>query len=160
MRLLDGQLVLSPSDLTKFTRCTHATSLDIGKLRGTLKPLAPPQRSLHTNFISEKGTQHELTYIERLAIAGNEVVSIKSGDLRAGAGETIAAMKRGAPYINQAVFFDGKWTGRADLLERVGDGRYEVVDLKLARSPKPWSLLQLAAYISSASRTPAPTRCT
>src|SRR6266568_8120937 len=26
MRLLDGQLVLSPTDLTEFTRCAHATS--------------------------------------------------------------------------------------------------------------------------------------
>ena len=40
MRLLDGQLVLSPSDLTKFTRCAHVATLDLGRLRKTLKPLA------------------------------------------------------------------------------------------------------------------------
>jgi len=30
--------------------------------------------------------------------------------------------------------FDGKWVGVADLLEKVNDGRYEVIYLKLARS--------------------------
>jgi hypothetical protein len=45
MRLLDGELVLSPSDLTKFTRCAHVTTLDLGRLRGRLKPLAYPTAS-------------------------------------------------------------------------------------------------------------------
>ncbi len=58
MRLLDGQLVLSPGDLTKFTRCAHVTTLDLGRLRGTLKPLVYPQKSQHTEFIAEKGTEH------------------------------------------------------------------------------------------------------
>ena len=32
MRLLDDQLVLSPSDLSKFTRCAHTTTLDLGAI--------------------------------------------------------------------------------------------------------------------------------
>ena len=157
MRLLDGQLVLSPSDLTKFTRCAHVTTLDLGRLRKTLKPLAGPQRSLHTEFIAAKGTEHEESYVERLARAGNQVIPIQgerktAQDLRDAAAATIDAMNSGADYINQAVFFDGKWVGYADLLERVGDGRYEVVDLKLARSAKPHVLLQLAAYSEHLAR--------
>src|SRR5712692_325008 len=157
MRLLDGQLVLSPSDLTKFTRCAHVTTLDLGRLRKTLKPLAYPQRSLHTDFIAEKGTEHEKDYVERLARAGNRVIPIQgerrtAEDLRDAAAATIHAMKSGADYINQAVFFDGKWVGVADLLEKVSDGRYEVIDLKLARSPKAHALLQLAAYSEHLAR--------
>src|SRR5438105_6687026 len=77
MRLLDGQLVLSPSDLTKFTRCAHVTTLDLGRLRRTLEPLARPRRSLHTDFIAAKGTEHEKDYVERLARAGNRVIPIQ-----------------------------------------------------------------------------------
>src|SRR5438445_7714244 len=157
MRLLDGQLVLSPSDLTKFTRCAHVTTLDLGRLRGTLKALAYPQRSLHTDFIAEKGVEHEKDYVERLARAGNRVIPIQgerktAEDLRNAAAATIDAMKSGADYINQAVFFDGKWVGVADLLERVGDGRYEVIDLKLARTPKAHALLQVTAYSEHLAR--------
>src|SRR5712691_6192401 len=157
MRLLDGQLVLSPSDLTKFTRCAHVTTLDLGRLRGTLKPLAYPQRSLHTDFIAEKGTEHEKDYVERLARAGNRVIPIQgerktAQDLRDAAAATIDAMNSGADYINQAVFFDGEWVGYADLLEKVSDGRYEVIDVKLARSPKAHALLQLAAYSEHLTR--------
>src|SRR5712692_3461978 len=157
MRLLDGRLVLSPSDLTKFTRCAHVTTLDLGRLRKTLKPLAYPQRSLHTDFIAEKGTEHEKDYVERLARAGNRVIPIQgerktAQDLRNAAAATIDAMNSGADYINQAVFFDGKWVGYADLLEKVGDGRYEVIDVKLARSPKAHALLQLAAYSEHLTR--------
>src|SRR5712691_993687 len=149
MRLLDGQLVLSPSDLTKFTRCAHVTTLDLGRLRGTLKPLAGPQRSLHTDFVARKGTEHEEKYIERLATAGNRLITIEGDrktaeDLRNAAAATVDAMRSGADYIYQAAFFDGKWAGYADLLERVADGRYEVIDVKLARSPKAHALLQLA----------------
>jgi uncharacterized protein len=157
MRLLDGQLVLSPSDLTKFTRCAHVTTLDLGRLRGTLKPLAGPQRSLHTDFLGAKGTEHEEDYIERLARAGNRMIRIEGDrktaeDLRNAASATVDAMHSGADYINQAVFFDGKWVGYADLLEKVSDGRYEVIDVKLARTPKAHVLLQLAAYSEHLTR--------
>ena len=157
MRLLDGQIVLSPSDLTKFTRCAHVTTLDLGRLRGTLKPLAGPQRSLHTDFVARKGTEHEENYIERLARAGNRLITVEGDrrtaeDLRNAAAATLDAMRSGADYIYQAVFFDGKWAGYADLLERVADARYEVVDIKLARTPKAHALLQLAAYSEHLAR--------
>src|SRR5260370_23229655 len=95
MRLLDGQLVLSPSDLTKFTRCAHVTTLDFGRLRGTLKPLAYPQRSLHTDFVAQKGTEHEKDYVERLARAGNQVLRIE-GDRR-----TAGDLRKPPPATNQ-----------------------------------------------------------
>src|SRR5260370_12793089 len=107
MRLLDGQLVLSPSDLTKFTRCAHVTTLDLGRLRGTLKPLAYPSRSLHTDFIAQKGTEHEKDYVERLARAGNRLLRIEgeprtAEDLRNAVAATIDAMNSGAHYIHLA----------------------------------------------------------
>ncbi len=163
MRLLDGQLVLSPSDLTKFTRCEHATTLDLGDLDGTLEKLAGKRRSLHTDFIVRKGTEYEEDYIEKLARAGNRLIPIKSErktreDLVNAEAATLDAMRVGADYIYQAVFFDGKWVGYADLLQKVptpsslGGWSYEVVDTKLARSPKAHFLLQLASYSEQLAR--------
>lgn len=163
MRLLDGSIVLSPSDLAKFTRCAHATTLDLGRLRGTLSPFAEPHRSLHTEFVARKGTEHEQAYIERLALSGNRLIHIASerktaDDLRNAARDTLDAMRSGVEYIYQAVFFDGRWVGYADLLERVpvpselGDWSYEVVDTKLARTVKPHFVLQLCVYSEQLGR--------
>lgn len=61
-------------------------------------------------------------------------------------------MSEGRPYISQATFFDGRWIGTADLLQRVkqtsflGAWSYEVADMKLSRTPKPHFLLQLCSY--------------
>src|SRR5687768_14393966 len=139
MRLLDDQIVLSPSDLSKFVRCAHATTLDLGRLRRTLNPFAQPQRGLHTDFIVRKGTEHEHDYIERLVRAGNKVITIHAErqtaeDLRNAEAATLDAMRVGADFIYQAVFFDGRWVGYADLLQKVstpsalGDWSYEVAD--------------------------------
>jgi predicted RecB family nuclease len=163
MRLLDGRLIFSPSDLTKFTRCAHTTTLDLGDLRGTLQPFAGKRRSLHTEFIVRKGTEHESNYIENLARAGNDVLHINAErstreDLVNAEAATLDAMRAGVQYIYQAVFFNGTWLGYADLLEKVstpsrlGDWSYEVVDTKLARSPKAHFLLQLAAYSEQLAR--------
>jgi len=163
MRLLDGDIVLSPSDLTKFTRCAHATTLDLSNLLGTLDKYAEKRKSLHTDFIVRKGNEHEHDYIERLARAGNRVITISGAratrqDLRDAEEETLAAMRAGSDSIYQAVFFDGQWAGYADLLQKVptpsdlGDWSYEVVDTKLARSPKAHFILQLASYSEQLAR--------
>jgi predicted RecB family nuclease len=47
--------------------------------------------------------------------------------------------------VYQAAMFDGRFVGFADFLMLDGE-RYRVTDTKLARSPKPTALLQLAAY--------------
>ncbi len=56
-------------------------------------------------------------------------------------------MRRGAPIIYQATFFDGQFIGHADFLRRVdgapsnlGDYSYEVIDTKLALSAQPYYL--------------------
>jgi len=56
------------------------------------------------------------------------------------------AFRSGAEVVFQAAFFDGRFLGYADFIQRTDDGRYEVYDTKLARSAKITALLQLAAY--------------
>ncbi len=66
---------------------------------------------------------------------------------------TTEAMQAGAEVIYQGTFFDGRFRGHSDFLERVdgrrsdfGDWAYEVSDTKLARSAKPYFLIQLCFY--------------
>ena len=56
---------------------------------------------------------------------------------------TLAGLAAGAEVIYQACFVDREWRGFADFVERQADGRYEVVDTKLARHSKPAYVLQL-----------------
>ena len=62
-------------------------------------------------------------------------------------------MRDGADVVYQAVLLDpAGWRGIADFLERQPDGSYEVADTKLARSAKPYFLLQLAFYSEQVGR--------
>ena len=158
MRLIGDALLLATSDLTKFVRCEHATFLDHGTKRGTIVPLAMRPPSPMTSLIAEKGDEHEHRYVEQLRAAGRNVVTIAKAPwsinaLERGEAETLDAMRSGAEYIYQAAFFDGRWSGYADLLERVerpspvlGTWSYEVVDTKLARGVRAHYILQLADY--------------
>ena len=79
----------------------------VGWGRGTLKPFAGKTRSLHTDLIVRKGTEHEENYIERLARAGNRLIRIQgerktAEDLRNAAAATVDAMRSAAEYTDQA----------------------------------------------------------
>lgn len=158
MRFLGPDLVLSTSDLTKFVRCEHATFLDHATKIGTITPIARRPPSAMAELITGKGDEHERAYVERLRAAGRTIVTIGKAPwsrdaLQRAEAETLEAMKSGVDYVYQAAFFDGRWSGYADLLQRVdrsspilGPHSYEVVDLKLARSVRAHVVLQLADY--------------
>jgi predicted RecB family nuclease len=158
MRFLGPELVLATTDLTKFVRCGHSTFLDHGTKNGTITPLAFRPPSPMTELIARKGDEHERAYVERLRATGKRIVTIGKAPwsldaLRRAEAETLEAMRGGADYVYQAAFFDGRWVGYADLLERVespspllGAHGYEVVDTKLARSVRAHFILQLSDY--------------
>lgn len=165
MRLLDDALILATSDLTKFVRCDHATFLDHGTKRGTVTPLAHRrERTAMTKVIAEKGGEHERAYVEQLRAEGRTVVTIgpaapTADALRRAEAATLEAMRSGADYIYQAAFFDGRWAGYADLLERtdtpspnLGNHSYAVVDTKLSRAVKAPFVLQLSDYSEHVAR--------
>lgn len=158
MRIIGSDLILATGDLTKFVRCEHATFLDHATKTGAVTPLARRPPSAMTDLIVEKGEEHERAFVEQLRRTGAEIATIEKAPwsidalLRAEA-ETFDAMRRGADYIYQAAFFDGRWSGYADLLQRVphpspqlGAWSYEVVDTKLARAVQAHFLLQLCDY--------------
>ena len=122
MQRLDGQLVLSPTDLTHHQECAHLTRLDLGVAAGEWAApvdVASPELDL----IFERGLEHEKKYLESLRAEGRSIVEIETvfdtnGRRRAEA-ETVEAMRSGVDVVYQGTFFDGAWGGQADFLLRV-----------------------------------------
>jgi predicted RecB family nuclease len=157
---IEGQLVLSPTDLTKHLACPHVTTLDLAALDTPRNPGAPHGAAMTAddalNLVFSKGMDHELAYLQRLRLAGRVVVEIPTRYDVAGRVEaeqqTVAAMRAGADVIYQATFYDGQWGGQADFLLRsdrpsdLGRWSYDIADTKLARRLKVPALLQMATY--------------
>jgi predicted RecB family nuclease len=155
VQLVDGQLILSASDLINFLECEHLTYLDREVASGRLQLDAT--RTDSADLIATKGDEHERAHLQSLLDDGRDVVSISTepglDGLRRAATTTEAAMRAGTDVIYQAVLFDGeRWRGYADFLERVerpsalGAWSYEVADTKLARTAKPYFVMQLCFY--------------
>lgn len=160
MQLLDGELVVSPSDLTGFVACAHLTQLDLAVTRGERE--RPAREDGLLDVLERRGLEHESSYLEARRALG-DVVEIAMSDtsrpgLLAAEAATLAAMRAGMPTIYQATFFDGRRRGHADFLERVerpselGDWSYEAVDTKLAHRVKAAALLQLGSYSAHVAR--------
>lgn len=160
MRILDGELICSASDLVGFSACRHLTQLELGVTRGELA--RPTRDDPFVEVLSRRGTQHEQ---EVLAGYDPADVVVITPDTRTGAGtdaaaaETIAAMRAGAGVIYQATFLHEGWVGHADFVERVDDlasdlggWSYRAVDSKLARSVKASAILQLCEYSEHLTR--------
>jgi predicted RecB family nuclease len=155
MQHIDGQLLLSPTDLTKHLACAHVTTLDLLALGGRRDlGAAAPDDALQLVF--RKGMEHESAYLQRLRAAGLSVAEIPTRydveGRRQSEAETLAAMREGVDVVYQATFFDGRWGGQADFLLRtshpsdLGPWSYDIADTKLARRLKVPALLQMATY--------------
>jgi len=161
MRVVDGTLVLSATDLTGFLACGHLTQLEREAAEEGL--VRPDRDDAELELLRRRGDEHERAYLAFLKDQGKSVVEID--ELRGGLAalvdveaRTVAAMREGWDYIYQGAFFDGRWYGRADFLRRVdtpsrfGAWSYEVEDTKLARTLKVAALIQMADYSRHVSR--------
>jgi uncharacterized protein len=156
MRLLQDDLVLSPSDLVAFSLCRHLTALERAVALGERAGAPRPDPEL--DLFARRGRDHERQVLERLKADGRQVAEVMAvGDgaesLERAAALTLEAMRSGVDVIAQATFFDGRWSGVADFLwrrdgrpSRLGSFSYEPADAKLARQVKPAVVLQLCAY--------------
>src|SRR5262245_47610846 len=150
MKLNEGRLLLSPSDLVGYLACPHVTGLELAVARGERE--RPHRHDPHADLIRRKGEQHEAAY---LASLGAGVVTIESPWVvgwEIAAAATEQAVRDGAPFVYQAAFVDGAWRGLADFVERLPGGSYEVVDTKLARRARPAHVLQLCFYSEQLAR--------
>jgi predicted RecB family nuclease len=154
MKLRDGRVIFSPSDLTGYLACPHLTQLE---RRMALGQLAKPAASNpEAELLKRKGEEHERAYLERLRTEGKTVAEISlepDQDWERAARETCQAIEGQTDVVYQGILVaeDG-WRGIADFLERLPDGTYEPVDTKLARHAKPAFILQLLFYSEELGR--------
>jgi predicted RecB family nuclease len=160
MQHLNDRLLFSPSDLGSFLACEHLTQLELAvALREGRRP---SYENAYAELLRRKGQEHEQAFLATLRDAGRTVVEVRlaaNRDFEAGTLRTAEAMRAGADYIYQAVFFSDGWRGIADFLERVerpsalGAWSYQVLDTKLARHPRPEHALQLSFYSQAVEQT-------
>jgi uncharacterized protein len=155
MQLIEGQLVVSPSDLSGFLECEHLTQQELAAARGELE--RPKREDPELEILRRRGLEHETQHLERLRAQGLRLVEFPFPDgslanLIEAHDRTVVAMREGADVIYQATFFDGRWRCHTDFLLRVdrpsglGPYGYEVADAKLARKAKAAAVLQCCVY--------------
>lgn len=140
----------SASDLLGFMACGHYTTLGLLNLE---TPIEKAQDDEQAQLIQDKGDEHERDYLRALEQSGVSVANIpQKVSLEERVSATFSAMQSGADIVYQAAFSDGNLMGYADFLRRVetpsrlGNYSYEVIDTKLARSPKAKFAIQLCFY--------------
>lgn len=151
MKINEGRVRLSASDLSNHLACRHITSLDFA-VAGGLRP-SPTWQSPDAVVLQQRGLAHESAYIEHLKAQGLEVADLREvEDEKLSFANTSEAMRTGLDVIIQAVLTQGDWFGKADVLRKVamrsklGAWSYEVYDCKLALETKATTILQLSLY--------------
>ena len=150
MRHLNGNTILSATDLMRFMGCAHATTLDLMRLRG--EGPEPGEDTDDAALLQQQGDAHEAAHLEKLKSEGKSVLEITRGHLVSDAQATRDAMAQGAEVIFQGALLSGNWGGWSDFLLRVDNPSttqgfsYEVADTKLKRKPHPKHVLQLVLY--------------
>ena len=113
MRILQGAVTLSATDLANHLSCRHLTTVDLRLAKGEIAE--PTWDNPHARVLQQRGLEHEKAYIEGLRAKGLSVVDLSNEPEAA----TWAAMESGVQVIVQASLAGGPWRGRADVLLRV-----------------------------------------
>jgi predicted RecB family nuclease len=162
VKITDGQLRLSASDVANFLACQHLTQLDLLQASGELAP--PSWFDVGFQDLVKRGEGHERDVLSRFLADGRQVVKIGEGPDAHAARATMEAIRGGAELVYQGVLVAAEASdkptlfGRPDFLVRAdllpapdGEPRpdathYEVIDAKLARSAKARAVMQTSFY--------------
>jgi predicted RecB family nuclease len=151
VRLADGGLILSATDLADFLSCRHLTALEMAEACGKVR--RPQWDDPLLDVLFKRGLEHEKAYVDSLRSQCRGAVDLaETREPTAAVAQTLAAMRSGAGVIVQAGLGHGRWFGRPDVMRRVetpsdlGAWSYEVADTKLARETRADTILQLAVY--------------
>jgi len=159
MRVLDGNLLYSASDLVAHASCEHRTELTLAHKLG-LTPITPDKVEGMAALAGERGTEHEKKVWDSLSQNHQDAINLSdlayktTDDLIKATEATLEAMESGVSLIYQGIFFDGQFIGYPDFLRRVDIDpvvnprgyTYEVIDAKLKRSLSSTAVIQMAAY--------------
>ncbi len=154
--LPDGSRRYSPSDLISYLEGDFAAWMERRHAehkagRTSLAfPFAPDEADAEQELVTRQGAQHEAAVLAVLRARLGDCEEVPSGDHSVE--QTLAAMRKGRRLIYQGHLTAGEWHGYPDFLVRMdspselGAWAYWPVDSKLARSAKPYFLIQLSAY--------------
>lgn len=159
MQLLpDGTRRYAPKDLAAYLAGDFAAWCERLQAEGAPVPAEiaarvhefRPDEDPEQELAARKGIEHEQRYLASLQERTPGLIEIQHKDPEAAA-KTFAAMHAGAPVIYQGRLDAGNWHGYPDFLYRADDtatGTHYYIpwDTKLARSVKPYFLIQLCAY--------------
>ena len=158
-------LIFSPHDLVTFLGGDFASWMDrlyceyhAGQLGPealksvglTEAQLVPDKDDEQAEVVQRKGYEHEAHFLEQLEAKKPDMAKIERSDRALE--DTLAAMKAGRDTIYQACLSSNGFTGYPDFLVRVpvssklGEFSYEPWDTKLAKSAKPYFIVQLCTY--------------
>ena len=150
MYIESNELVFSPSDLTQFMDSPFASWMEHLVLTAPNELPNPDANDELMEVLQGMGHQYELEVLDSLQEKGLSVVNLYKHIDPLGA--TINAMQKGADVIYQAHLELLPFRGYADFLIKVegrsifGDYHYEIRDTKLAKTVKPYFLIQLCCY--------------
>jgi uncharacterized protein len=152
VRLVDGILRLSATDLANHLGCAHLSQQSRAVAEGRARK--PKWQDPVAAILQQRGEDHEKAYLAHLR--ENEQLEITAIPADApeveGLERTLAAMRAGRALIYQAPLGNARWYGRADFLRRIdrpsalGVWSYEVIDAKLATETRAGTILQLCVY--------------
>lgn len=138
MRRITGTHVYS------YVKCKHLAALDLHLSRAERRPPHPWEE-----FAAQRGRDFETRYVKQLPV---ESPAYPERDFEAGAAATRELLRRGVPWIWQAVLLDGDRLGLPDLLRRLpgdselGGHHYEVIDVKTSGRSRGDQILQVVFY--------------
>lgn len=142
----------TPSDLTSYLASPWLLAQRVRAQLGERDWWEQPEETT-AGIAAERGDQHEQDYLSRLTGNVRSIDRARTVEEWDDAVErTKAALADDAiDVIFQAHLYSpcGRWRGQADFIERNADGEWEPVDTKLARSVKPYMILQLSIYAAA-----------
>ncbi|HRP07454.1 MAG TPA: TM0106 family RecB-like putative nuclease, partial [Gemmatimonadales bacterium] len=153
----DGLWLYSPRDLISWLEgdfaawCERLHAERRGGDAAISSPLQPDSPDDELALAVRYGMEHERSHLERLQSKHPDLIEIAEKDPDR-VGRTAEAMTSGAPVIFQGMLAADGWNGIADFLHRtdthseLGKWSYQPWDTKLARTARPYFLLQLCAY--------------
>ncbi|NNN19365.1 MAG: TM0106 family RecB-like putative nuclease [Acidimicrobiaceae bacterium] len=144
MRKYSNRLIYSPSDLIRYVASPFASWMDRYYLENP-SVVAPDQETEDQKLIAQTGDQHEHAVLDEFKVS-SEVAQIPKDNLEIARSKTLDAIKAKTAIIYQAALENDRFAGFADFLILDELGHYEVWDTKLARSPKPYYVIQLCCY--------------
>lgn len=143
MRKTNNEYIYSPSDLIRYMESPFASWMERFDLEkpGTLER---DQEDAEGKLVAEAGDEHENAYLFSLREKNFDVCEISRS--KEAKELTLKAIKDQRQIIFQPYLEMNGFGGYADFLKLNEDGMYEVWDTKLARSVKPYFLVQLCCY--------------